>query len=49
MIVNNENYKQVFEIFKNTCDIAKFASFDCEMTGLNIELKTEPTKYDTQI
>ena len=48
MIVNNENYKQVFEIFKNTCDIAQFASFDCELTGLNIELKTEPTKYDTQ-
>ena len=48
MIVDNQNYKQVYEIFKNTCDIAKFVSFDCEMTGLNIGMKTEPTKYDTQ-
>ena len=48
MIVNNENYKTTFEIFKSSCDIAKFVSFDCEMTGLNIEMKTEPTKYDTQ-
>ena len=48
MIVNNENYKTTFEIFKKSCDLAKFVSFDCEMTGLNIEIKTEPTKYDTQ-
>ena len=48
MIVNNENYKQVFEIFKQTCDIAKFASFDCEMTGLSSDLKNEHSKYDTQ-
>ena len=48
MIVNNENYKQVFEIFKQTCDIAKFASFDCEMTGLSTELKNEHSKYDSQ-
>ena len=48
MIVNNENYKQVFDIFKSSCDNSKFVSFDCEMTGLNLEIKTEPTRYDTQ-
>ena len=48
MIVDNHNYKQVYELFKNSCDIAKFVSFDCEMTGLNLGIKTEPTKYDTQ-
>ena len=48
MIVDNQNYRQTYEIFKNTCDIAKFVSFDCEMTGLNLGIKTEPTKYDTQ-
>ena len=47
MIVNNENYEKVFDIFKNSCDTAKFVSFDCEMTGLNSEIKTEPTRYDT--
>ncbi len=48
MIVTNENYQKVFEIFKDSCDKAKFVSFDCEMTGLCLDLKTEPTKYDTQ-
>ena len=48
MIVTKENYKNIFKLFKETCDDAKFVSFDCEMTGLNIDLKTEPTKYDTQ-
>ena len=48
MIVNKENFGQVFEIFKNSCDIAKFVSFDCEMTGLKFDIKTDPTKYDTQ-
>ena len=48
MIVTNENYKNVFNIFKDSCDKAKFVAFDCEMTGLNIDLTTEPTKYDTQ-
>ena len=48
MIVTNENYKNVFNIFKDSCDSAKFVSFDCEMTGLNIDITTEPTKYDTQ-
>ena len=47
MIVNNENYEKVYEIFKQSCDISKFVSFDCEMTGLNSEIKTEPTRYDT--
>ena len=47
MIVNNENYEKVYEIFKQSCDTAKFVSFDCEMTGLNSEIKTEPTRYDT--
>ena len=48
MIVTIDNYKNVFNIFKDSCDKAKFVSFDCEMTGLNIDIKTEPTKYDTQ-
>ena len=48
MIVTNDNYKNAFNIFKNSCDKAKFVAFDCEMTGLNIDLTTEPTKYDTQ-
>ena len=48
MIVTIENYKNVFNIFKDSCDKAKFVSFDCEMSGLNIDIKTEPTKYDTQ-
>ena len=48
MIVTNENYQKVFEMFKDSCDKAKFVSFDCEMTGLCLDLKTEPTKYDTQ-
>ena len=48
MIVTIENYKNVFNIFKDSCDKAKFVAFDCEMTGLNIDLTTEPTKYDTQ-
>ena len=48
MIVNSDNFNQVFEIYKNSCDTAKFVSFDCEMTGLNCHIKNEPTKYDTQ-
>ena len=48
MIVTKENYKEVFNIFKDSCDKAKFVSFDCEMTGLNLDITTEPTKYDTQ-
>ena len=48
MIVTNENYKSIFNIFKDSCDKAKFVSFDCEMTGLNLDITTEPTKYDTQ-
>ena len=48
MIVTKENYKNVFNIFKDSCDKAKFVSFDCEMTGLNLDITTEPTKYDTQ-
>ena len=48
MIVTNENYKNIFNIFKDSCDKAKFVSFDCEMTGLNLDITTEPTKYDTQ-
>ena len=33
MIVTKENYKNIFKLFKETCDDAKFVSFDCEMTG----------------
>lgn len=48
MLVYNENQKAAFEIFKETCDKSKYLSFDCEMTGLNLETKTDGTKYDTQ-
>ena len=48
MLVYNENQKSAFQIFKDTCDKAKYLSFDCEMTGLSLETKTDGTKYDTQ-
>ena len=48
MLITTENYKEKFDIFKNSCDSAKFVSFDCEMSGLTLEQKTEFTKYDTQ-
>ena len=48
MIVYNENQKEAFEIFKNTCDISQYVSFDCEMTGINLGTKTDGTQYDTQ-
>ena len=37
-----------FEIFKKACDESQYVSFDCEMTGLNLNTKTDGTKYDTQ-
>ena len=48
MIVYNENQKEAFEIFKNSCDNSQYVSFDCEMTGINLGTKTDGTKYDTQ-
>ena len=48
MIVYNENQKEAFEIFKEACDNSQYVSFDCEMTGINLETKTDGTKYDTQ-
>ena len=48
MIVYNENQKEAYEIFKTACDKSKYVSFDCEMTGINLETKTDGTKYDTQ-
>ena len=48
MIVYNENQKEAYEIFKNTCDNSQYVSFDCEMTGINLGTKTDGTKYDTQ-
>ena len=48
MIVYNENQKEAYEIFKNACDKSQYVSFDCEMTGINLETKTDGTKYDTQ-
>ena len=48
MIVYNENQKEAYEIFKNTCDNSQYVSFDCEMTGINLGTKTNGTKYDTQ-
>ena len=45
MIVTNENYKNIFNIFKDSCDKAKFVSFDCEMTGLNLDIKTDEKGY----
>ena len=48
MIVYNENQKEAFEIFKETCDKSQYVSFDCEMTGINLGTKTDGTKYDSQ-
>jgi len=48
MIVYNENQKEAFETFKEACDNSQYVSFDCEMTGINLETKTDGTKYDTQ-
>jgi len=48
MIVYNENQKEAYEIFKIACDKSQYVSFDCEMTGINLETKTDGTKYDTQ-
>ena len=48
MIVYNENQKEAFEIFKNTCETSQYVSFDCEMTGINLGTKTDGTQYDTQ-
>ena len=48
MIVYNENQKEALEIFKETCDNSQYVSFDCEMTGINLGMKTDGTKYDTQ-
>ena len=48
MIVYNENQKEAFEIFKNTCETSQYVSFDCEMTGIDLGTKTDGTQYDTQ-
>ena len=48
MLVFNENYQEIFPIFKETVDSADFVSFDCEMTGVTLESKTDGTKYDIQ-
>ena len=48
MLVFNDNYKEIFPIFKETVNSADFVSFDCEMTGVSLETKTDGTKYDTQ-
>ena len=48
MLVFNDNYLNVFPIFEETINKAEFVSFDCEMTGVTLESKTDGTKYDTQ-
>ena len=48
MLVFNDNYKEIFPKFKETVNSADFVSFDCEMTGVSLETKTDGTKYDTQ-
>ena len=48
MLVYSENQKEAFKTFKEACDSSQYVSFDCEMTGLNLETKTDGTKYDTQ-
>ena len=48
MLIFNENYLNIFPIFKETVNKADFVSFDCEMTGVTLESKTDGTKYDTQ-
>jgi hypothetical protein len=48
MLVFNENYQEIFPIFKETVNSSDFVSFDCEMTGVTLESKTDGTKYDIQ-
>ena len=48
MLVYNENFKEIEPIFKETVDSADFVSFDCKMTGVTLESKTDGTKYDIQ-
>lgn len=47
MIVFKNNYKQIFPLFKESLEMCEFLSFDCEMTGVTMDLKTDATKYDT--
>lgn len=46
MLVFKENYKNCFNIFKDSLNSCEFLSFDCEMTGVTYDLKTDGTKYD---
>ncbi len=48
MLVFNENYLNIFPIFKEIVNKEDFVSLDCEMTGVTLESKTDGTKYDTQ-
>jgi hypothetical protein len=48
MLVFKNNYKQTYPLFKESLEICEFLSFDCEMTGVTYDLKTDATKYDTQ-
>jgi hypothetical protein len=48
MLVFKNNYKQIYPLFKESLELCEFLSFDCEMTGVTYDLKTDATKYDTQ-
>lgn len=46
MLVFKENMKNSLELFKESLNRCEFLSFDCEMTGVTYDLKTDGTKYD---
>lgn len=48
MLVLKNNYKEALPLFKESLALCDFLSFDCEMTGVMMDLKTDGTKYDTQ-
>jgi poly(A)-specific ribonuclease len=47
MIVNKDNYQNVISLFKESLEKCDFIAFDCEMSGITYDLRTEGTKYDT--
>lgn len=47
MIVYKDNVEETKVIFKESLDLCEFLSFDCEMTGVQSDLRTDGTRYDT--
>lgn len=47
MLVHKDNYQEILPLFKDSLEACDFISFDCEMSGISYDLRTEGTKYDT--